>query len=595
MKFKMHRDYPKNGLSVFQQLFMNRGLENDDIEKYTNLTDEDISPPEALGEEKLRKAAEILTNTIKEEKNLLILVDSDCDGYTSSAIFINWLYKAFPHYTTNHVKWFLHDEKVHGLTEEVMNYIRNEDLSLVWIPDAGSNDLTQIEELHNLGISVVLTDHHLLNSEPSPYAITINSQIDGYPNKELTGAGVTWQACRYLDKILNKSFAEELVDLVATGQIADMSDLHAFEVRRLIFKGLEPDNIKNPYLFELWQKNKFKLGDTPTDWGWTFYVCPLINAMTRSGTLDEKILTFEAMLLHKAFERIPSTKRGHKPGEMERRVDQAIRLATNVKNRQTKSETAGLTLLEDRIQENNMLDHKVLLFTVKQGEVDPGIRGLVANKLMAKYQRCCAVLTIDPEGENYSGSMRGCGFTGITDFKKICEDTELINWCFGHENAAGLSIPVKNIEGFIEKTDELLANTPDEAVYSVDFIWNTDDVNGEAILSIADFDKYIGQGFVEPLVAVSNIKINNNIVMMKSNTVKITTENGIDIIAFRMPDEEFEKLASLSSDECLNIVAKCDKNTWNGVTRPQLHLKDYEIIKTAPQTNGIKSQWADLF
>jgi hypothetical protein len=82
---------------------------------------------------------------------------------------------------------------------------------------------------------------------------------------------------------------------------------------------------------------------------------------------------------------------------------------------------------------------------------------------------------------------------------------------------------------------------------------------------------------------------------MKSNTVKITTENGIDIIAFRMPDEEFEKLASLSSDESLNIVAKCDKNTWNGVTRPQLHLKDYEIVKTTPQTNGVKAHWADLF
>jgi hypothetical protein len=68
MKFKMHRDYPKNGLSVFQQLFINRGLENDDIEKYTNLTDEDISPPEALGEEKLKKLRRYLLILLEKKK-----------------------------------------------------------------------------------------------------------------------------------------------------------------------------------------------------------------------------------------------------------------------------------------------------------------------------------------------------------------------------------------------------------------------------------------------------------------------------------------------------------------------------------------------
>ena len=61
--------------------------------------------------------------------------------------------------------------------------------------------------------------------------------------------------------------------------------LRSLETRRLISKGLKPDRIVNPFIYEMWQKNKFKLGDTPTAWGFTFYVVPFVNAITRSGTL----------------------------------------------------------------------------------------------------------------------------------------------------------------------------------------------------------------------------------------------------------------------------------------------------------------------
>ena len=130
---------------------------------------------------------------------------------------------------------------------------------MVWLPDAGSNDLEQIQKLHEDGKRIILTDHHIIEKTGvSPYAITINSQIDGYPNKELTGSGTTWQVCRYLDSINGTNYAEKLIDLAATGQIADMAQLSSYETRRIITKGLIPDNIINPYLFGMWEKNKFK-------------------------------------------------------------------------------------------------------------------------------------------------------------------------------------------------------------------------------------------------------------------------------------------------------------------------------------------------
>ncbi len=577
MKFELINQ-PDDGLTATQQLFINRGLQLNGIEHYMNLTDDDINSPLLLGKEKLKKVAGIISSMVQNSQNLAVIVDADADGYTSSAILLNWLYYSYPEWTKKHTTYYLHDGKTHGLTPGAMSFLSESKISTVWIPDASSNDLPQIEELYNEGINVIITDHHIVENGCSPYAITINSQIDNYPNKELTGAGVTWQVCRYLDLVHGTDYTEKLVDLVATGQIADMAQLSSYETRRIITKGLIPDNIINPYLFEMWEKNKFKLGDEPTDWGWTFYVCPMINAITRSGTIEEKTLIFESMLLFKAFEKVPSTKRGHKIGEMERIVDQAVRTSTNVKNRQTRSEKAGMEKLESLIKENDMLKHKVLLFTIKPTDVEPSIRGLVANKIMAKYQRCCAVLSDD--GENCTGSMRGCGLTGIMDFKSICEASGVINWTRGHENAAGLSIPTANIEKFLEKTDKLLAGTAEEAIYKVDYIWDSEKVDSAKILDIADFDPYIGQGFPEPLVAIKNIHITkNDLTMMKSNTVKIMTQAGVPIICFSMSDEEYEKLYSENGEVVINLIGTANKNEWNGNISAQILMKDYEIVK----------------
>ena len=81
--------------------------------------------------------------------------------------------------------------------------------------------------------------------------------------------------------------------------------------------------------------------------GAAFFIAPFVNAISRSGTLEEKEIVFNSMLKYKALKEIPSTKRGHKKGDMETIVDAALRICTNVKNRQTKAQDAGLEYLEN--------------------------------------------------------------------------------------------------------------------------------------------------------------------------------------------------------------------------------------------------------
>ena len=601
MKYKLLKEQVK-GFSPKVQILLNRGMHLKDIPHYFKLSDADINPPETFDEELMMVVAQCFLKHLDADSNICVVIDADCDGYTSSAVLINYIYELkSKEYINNHVSWYMHEGKQHGLSD-CFDWIENMSPDLVLVPDAGTNDVELLQKLENKGIDVIILDHHEIEELDywrtvwHPHLYLINSQLPQYPNKSLSGVGVVWQFCRMVSKVRgleDKNIEDWYLDLVALGLTGDMMSLQSFETRYLIFKGLKPDNIRNPFIYEMWQKNKFKLGDNPTSWGITFYIVPFVNAITRSGTMEEKELIFNSMLRFKAFDEIPSNKRGHKVGEMERVVDQAIRTCTNVKNRQTRAEDAGIELVKGLIEKNNMMEHKVLLFLLEPGQIKPEIRGLIANKLMAKYQRPCCMLTkvIDDDGRiTYQGSARGCDKVGVTEFKDICAATGACDYTVGHQGAFGLGITThypdesdevdgENLYQFIEKTDKILANMPNEPIYYVDYIWDYKDVDGDAIIEIAEMAPYWGKDVDEALVAIKGIRITKDMLhMMASNTMKISLPNNINIIKFRTPDEEFNKLYSENGYVEIDAICTANINEWNGNRYPQLFLIDYNII-----------------
>lgn len=101
-----------------------------------------------------------MISTIVSNEQALVVIDSDCDGFTSSAILLNYLYDFFPAWIQNKVNYILHDGKQHGLNDHV-NDIIGTHYSLVIIPDAGSNDVLECTALKENGIKVIVLDHHL--------------------------------------------------------------------------------------------------------------------------------------------------------------------------------------------------------------------------------------------------------------------------------------------------------------------------------------------------------------------------------------------------------------------------------------------------
>ena len=137
-------------------------------------------------------------------------------------------------------------------------------------------------------------------------------------------------------------------------------------------QSIETKHLINSFFYYIADKNIFSLGSKLTPMGVAFYIVPFINAMQRSGTLEEKELLFKSMLSYEAFEAVPSTKRGCK-GQTEKLVEQAIRIATNVKNRQTRAQDAGMDFLEHKIEDEHMMEHKVLLFLLEPDLIDKNI------------------------------------------------------------------------------------------------------------------------------------------------------------------------------------------------------------------------------
>lgn len=580
MKYELISPRDKT-LPAVEQVLQNRGVQ--DIEHYLNTDDTDILDPSLIAN--IKEGAMMLVSHIKRESRVMVQIDSDADGYTSAAALLNYLNKLFPAFTQNNICYRPHTDKSHGLILETIP----DDVQLVIAPDSSSMDYEVHQALKEKGVDVLVIDHHEAD-KISEYACVINNQLCDYPTKSLSGVGMVYKFCCYLDQLIDTNYADDILDLVALGLIADMMDLRDYETKRLIEKGLE--NVHNPFFRGMAIKNEYSIGSELTPFGVGYYIAPFINAVARSGSLEDKLLLFEAMLEYKAYDIIPSTKRGCK-GQTETRVEQACRNCGNIKNRQTTVRDDSLEIIEQIIEERDLLKNKVILVLLNEAQKTT-LGGLIANQIMPIYGKPILILSetkhevLDSNGivvdveKWWEGSGRGPNIAGFTDCKAFYEESGLVEYVSGHANAFGLGIKDQNVEAFLEYVNTELVDFDFTPSYKVDFLCNANDIYDYHydFYNLIDYAKLWGQQVSEPLVAIENIVVTkDNIDLMKGTTLKITLPGDPDIslIKFRVAEEEYEQLYSESGCVTLNVVGFCKRNSYNN--KPQIIMKDYEIVR----------------
>ena len=519
----------------------------------------------------MKTAAAVLVKHIASESDIFIQLDSDCDGYTSSALLINYLHNLFPSWVENHVNYRVHDNKAHGLIVDTIP----EEAKLVIAPDASSNDYEQHQELKSRGIDVIVIDHHEAE-KVSENAFVLNNQLCDYPNKSLSGVGMVYKFCQYIDNLLNIDHASQFLDLVALGEIADVMDLRPFETAELVREGLS--QISNPYFKGMTIRNAYSIGKKVTPFSVGFYVAPYINAVTRCGTQEEKLLIFESMLEYKAYETIPSTKRGCK-GQFETRVEQAVRTCANVKNRQKKEQDRSLETIRNLIKERNLLDNQICIVCLEKSyALDKALTGLVANVITNEVQHPTLILNETELG--WEGSGRNFSFSGLNNFRSFLDKSGYFEYAEGHESAFGCGIEKDNLDVFINYSNNALANIDFSPSYLVDLKFTPITLKSEDVLEIADHDDLWGQGVEEPYILITDISITaGNIALFKDTTLKITLPSGINLIKFNSNPEEFNYLNPNQGQTKISVIGRCQKNEWNDRISPQVLIVDYEVQK----------------
>ena len=305
---------------------------------------------------------------------------------------------------------------------------------------------------------------------------------------------------------------------------------------------------------------------------------PLINALIRVGTAEEKENLFQAFI--DGEQMVISKKRGAN-GALEKVAVEVVREGTNAKNRQKRIREKMMGQLEIKIINNNLLENKILVVELdEEDDFPPELNGLMAMGISQRYSR--PALVVRRNNQNYlKGSARGPSDSSMESLKIYLTDTGLFEFAEGHDFAFGLSLDAKKLDEFIELSNEELHSVDfGESYHKVNFIRSAmeEDIE-DLIYDLCEYDNLWGQQNPAPLIAIENISIPKDeidIIGKSDNTLKIE-KNGITYIKFNSRQLIMDILDRKEEDFSINIVGKPNLNEWLGNVTPQIIIEDIEI------------------
>lgn len=552
----------------------NRGVE--DYKTYMNLDDSCLNSPWEL--DNIEHAVVLLNKHILKKSTISILVDCDVDGFTSASMMFQYLKAIDFHGKINVLH---HSGKEHGLSKEIEV---PPETTLLIIPDAGSNDVEQCKELREKGIDILILDHHICDRE-NPYAVIVNNQNGTYPNKELSGAGVVYKFLQAVDEDNWTDVADRYLDLVAVGNIGDVMDMHSYETKRFCTKGLA--RIVNPMICALIEANSFNIKGDPTINDVQFYIVPMMNALIRVGSSEQKKRMFRAMVgEEQTFQYTPT--RGKNAGVTidETLAQHVARECASCKYQQNKTKDKAVAELQKLIEKHGA-DQNKILFCNSTGILDNTLTGVVAIKLAEMYAKPCVLLrTFADEPDYYGGSMRNPDGSPIESLKEFLMSTGDFESVLGHDNAAGVKIKKENVPKAIADCNELLKDVTTSKAIVVDFDFDYSRLTVALPKTMYEMHKIWAQGISEPYFYIKNIPlIHSGCAPMgkNGNMWKYSDEEkGIDFVCFadngRMIGWINNDFYGGQEEKYINAICRLSLNQYGNKVTPQAQIVDFEVI-----------------
>ncbi|RDU24003.1 single-stranded-DNA-specific exonuclease RecJ [Anaerosacchariphilus polymeriproducens] len=562
---------------VTARILRNRDLlEEKEIAFYLNGTLEDLHNPREMKDMEL--AVTILKEKIKSKKKIRIIGDYDIDGVNATHILLTGLHKCGA----------LADIEIpdrmkdgYGINENLIQSAYEKGIDTIITCDNGIAAIDQIAFAKELGMTVIVTDHHdipyievagekqYLRSKAD--AIVNPKQLEcSYPFKNLCGAAVAYKLVEtlYQEYKIEKSCLYELLEYVAIATVGDVMDLQG-ENRVLVKYGLE--NLKRTRNLGL----KALIGINQLDcerlsaYHIGFVLGPCINA---SGRLD-------------------TAKRAFSLLQADNMAD-ANRIAGDLKalNDSRKEMTMqGLEKAIEMVENSSLIEDKVLVIYLP--DCHESLAGIIAGRVREKYNKPVFVLTKGEEGIKGSGRS----IESYHMFEEMNKCKELFTKFGGHPMAAGLSMEEKNIELLRETLNTNAALTEEDFVSKImiDVPMPIDYITEEFIKELEILEPF-GKGNTKPVFAEKDLRIISLKVLGKNkNVLKMLIENGkqikMEALYFGNTDDFYEYLCCKYSKEkvdflyegkptdlSLSLTYYPSINEFNGRKTLQIIIQNYQ-------------------
>ncbi|MCS6874167.1 MAG: single-stranded-DNA-specific exonuclease RecJ [Pyrinomonadaceae bacterium] len=513
----------------------------------------------------LEKAVERIIRAIRNRENVWIWGDYDVDGTTGAAL----LRKTFRFFGFETSVYIPHRIKEgYGINCEGIKRAISEGVKLIISVDTGSTSFEAIRLARESGIDVIITDHHAVSVAPSGAYAFINPHQAGcfYPNKSLAGVGVAFKLASGLMERLGcidlDNKIDELLELAAVGTIADVVELTG-ENRTIVSCGLKNLNkTKNLGLRALIEVadctnelNSYEIG---------FRIAPRINA---AGRLDHAKIVVELLETNN----IEQARQIAKVLDEKNRERQVI---------QENSLLEACSKIEKQIERTGKIPDILMVYSEN---IHLGVAGLVASKLMEKYNRAAMVGCLENGKARFS--VRS---TASVDAKLVLEYcSDILEKYGGHKSAAGFEIKVENIPILEEKLIKYAYenNLDYSCRLDVEALVKFSTIDYQLLNELKNFEPF-GQGNPKPLFLTSKVSA-ESVKIMKEKHLKFRLVdvkglgvheavfwNGVEKVeAICRGHRGFDGENSLMKKK-IDIVYDVGLNRWNGLDKIQLQIKD---------------------
>lgn len=507
------------------------------------ISDTDINH-DALQLSDMTKAIERIKRAIVNDEKILVYGDYDADGVTSTTILVTTL-----QLLGAQVGWHIPNRftEGYGPNELAFRNAHDEGITLIITVDNGIQGHNEIKMVQDLGVDVIVTDHHEIGSTlPEAYAIVHPMHPSfNYPFQQLCGAGVAYK----LAQALIENVPDYFKALVAIGTIADLVSL-TDENRSLVKQGLKVLNNQCPTSVKALLKEA-GYNDNIDEETIGFIIGPRLNAV---GRLDDASLACELLMTDDE--------------------EEAAFLAEQVEhfNRERKDIVATITEEAMAMAETKVKNGDLFLLLAKENWHE-GVLGIVASKIVETFALPTLILNIDREQNHAKGSARS--IDQVSMFEILSAHQELIAKFGGHHMAAGMTMDIENIESLAEGLNkwmkELSKTTSLDPVKPVDVLLTENDIT---IKNIRDMNRLrpFGTDFSRPIFEMDDLSVSSvKAIGQQKNHLKLTLgESNIAALFWQNGHLEPE----LQDEQPINILGTVQINEWNGNQSPQLIIQD---------------------